>query len=163
MKRMNRTLRTLFAVALVLSVGFPAGILGIIFGASYEMVPLLVAGIVFTVVGFYVMPILWLRYVERRRDRRVLQVVLSGANFNLSRLCELTGCSEEDVRTRIKRLLAAGYLPDYSFRDDILLRQGEGVPDPFAARQCPQCAAGMVYAGGMFRCEYCGHEESVLR
>ncbi len=162
MKRMNRSLRLYFAFSIALSVGFPAGILGIVFGASSGIVPLLVAGIIFTVAGFYVMPLLWLRYAERRRDRRVLEVIDGGTSFSLSRLCELTGCTEEDARARVKRLMATGFLPDFSFRDDILLRQGEGFPDPFASRQCPRCAAEMVYGEKVFRCEYCGHREEII-
>ncbi len=69
MQKLNKSIRLYFWFLLVLSVGFPAGILGIIFGATKDLIALLVAGIVFTVLGFYLMPILWLKYAERRQDR----------------------------------------------------------------------------------------------
>ena len=55
-------MRRCLLAAILLSVALPAGILMIIFGATGQRYVLMTFGIVFTVAGFYGMPMVWVRY-----------------------------------------------------------------------------------------------------
>ncbi len=161
MHKLDRTIRTLFAFALGLSVGFPLGILGIIFGAREGIIPLLVAGIVLTVAGFYVMPLLWLRYAERRQDRTVLRLVERDGMLTVAAIAAQLGHREEDVRARLQRLIRADMLVGYRFREDRLFSNDPSSPSHAGRKHlCASCGAAMVPDGAGYLCEYCGNREA---
>ncbi len=161
MKKINKVLRLLFFFSLALSIGFPLGVLGIVFGATGGNTLLLVLGIVFTVVGFYVMPILWVRYAERRGDRTLCLMIEREHIYTVSGLAMQTGYTEENVRARIMRMIHGHILVGYLFREDVLERNQneEQSADRRRTKKCPQCGALMVFDGLHFYCEYCRHTE----
>ncbi len=158
MKRINKKIRLLFGFALGLSVGFPAGVLGIIFGAVNKIIPLMIAGIVFTVAGFYAMPLLWVRYGERRGDRTVLSMILHDNIYTISGLAAQTGYSENTVREKVKRMIHSRELSGYLLVDDVL-ELNTNVKQTAKTREtkkCESCGAMMNFDGVKFVCEYCG-------
>ncbi len=161
MNKINQTLRLLFAFSLLLSIGFPLGVLGIIFGATGGNTFLLVGGILLTAAGFYVMPILWVRYAERRGDRTLCFMIEKEHIYTVEGLVAQTGYTEENVRTRIMRMIHGHILVGYLFRDDVL-EQNENEEQSTKRRRtkkCPQCGALMVFDGLHFYCEYCRYTE----
>ncbi len=160
MKKLNGRIWLLFSIALLLSIGFPAGILCIVFGAVNDIVPLWVPGIVLTVIGFYSMPILWVRYAERRGDRLLLILIEQERIYTVAGLAEQTGYRHENIRMRVKRLIHSRMLVGYLFRDDTLERnaRADRAHAPHGIKHCTQCGAAMVYVGDRYTCEYCGHE-----
>ncbi len=153
----NRKLRLLFFFALGLSVCFPLGVLGIIFGAINNIVILLVLGIVFTVAGFYAMPLLWVRYGERRGDRTLLFMIEKENIYTVSGLAAQTGYAEDNIRDRIKRMIHDHILAGFLFVDDALIlntneKQEESAPP---VKKCPNCGAQMKHDGTQYKCEYC--------
>ena len=75
MNKLNKSIKTLFFISLGLSIGFPLGIICIVFGATKGLIPLLVLGIILTVAGFYVMPLLWMKYADKRQYRSLMNII----------------------------------------------------------------------------------------
>ncbi len=159
MKKLNTRIRLLFGFALALSIGFPLGVLGIIFGATKGMVAMLVVGIVLTVCGFYGMPLLWVGYGSRRQDRVLLHLIGQEHLLSVAELAVQTGYAEEDVRTRLKWLLSHGMLTGYVFRDDALVLNEHTKQKSLPSKNCPRCGGGMTILSGGYLCEYCDYKE----
>ncbi len=158
MQKINRRIRILFSFALGLSIGFPVGVLCIIFGAIYGMVALLVVGIALAVAGFYAMPLLWVRYGERRRDRTLLLMIKKERIYTVSGLAAQTGYPENLVREKLKKALLSRELEGYLLVDDALELNvnAEQVAKPRLTRKCDNCGAAAPFDGVKFVCEYCG-------
>ncbi len=161
MQKINQSIRLLFAFALALSVGFPAGVLCIVFGAANGIPALLVTGIVLAVLGFYVMPILWLKFADRRHDRALLLMIEHDRLLTVADLAAQTGYSFDDVRNRIKRLIASRALVGYLLRDDLLLSADAKKHAETNTKKCSCCGAPMTFDGIKFLCEYCQNVEQL--
>lgn len=159
MKKIDKSINTTFAFALALSIGFPVGILCIIFGAVKGIIALLVIGIVLVVFGFYAMPLLWVRFADKRKDKAFMLMIERDYIYTVQGLSVQTGESEQNVRARIKRLINTHYLVGYLFQDDILQLNTNKKQDERSRRtsKCNQCGAMMYFDGLMFRCDYCGN------
>ncbi len=158
MKKINKKIRLLFWFSLGLSIGFPLGVLGIVFGATKGIVALLVGGILLTVAGFYVMPILWVRYGERRQDRTVLRMILDDNLYTVADLAKQTGYTEQVVRDKLKRMILKGELVGYLLVEDVL-ELNTNVKQTAKTRRtqkCENCGALTSFDGVKFVCEYCG-------
>ncbi len=158
MKRINKNIRTLFWFALGLSVGLPAGILGIVFGAIHKIIPLLVLGILLVVGGFYVMPILWVKYGEKRQDRTLLNMIEHENIYTVSGLAAQTGYAEKTVREKLKKMLLTRELVGYLLVDDVLELNVNAKQTARTRRtqRCEFCGAMADFDGVKFVCEYCG-------
>ncbi len=157
MEIIRRKLRLVFSFALGLSVGFPLGILGIVFGAVLSWWVLLAVGILFVVGGFYAMPLLWVKYADLRHDRTLLSMITEERILTVSALAAQTGFPEKEVRTRILRLLQSRALIGFLFENDTLLENTKAEEEPpLYTMDCPRCAAPITSATRTFRCEYCG-------
>ncbi len=158
MQEINKKIRVLFGFALGLSICFPLGILGIVFGAVKGIIFLLVAGIVFTVAGFYAMPLLWVRYAERRQDRTLLTMILHENIYTISGLAAQTGYAENVVREKVKKMLLSRELSGYLLVDDVLElnTNTKQTARTSQTKKCENCGAMMVFDGVKFVCEYCG-------
>ncbi len=157
MQKLNNHIRLLFFLSLGSSIGFPLGVLGIVFGAVNGIIPLLVIGIVLAVIGFYGMPLLWIKYADRRHDRTILLMIENEYLYTVSGLARQTGFSENDVRTRIKKMILSRVLVGYLFEDDTL-RLNTNSPQMGNAgrtRPCECCGAIMRFEDHSFICDYC--------
>ncbi len=158
MKKINKKIRLLFGFSLGLSVGFPLGVLGIIFGATKGITALLVCGIVLAVAGFYAMPILWVQYGEKRRDRNILNMIEHENIYTVSALAAQTGQPENVVRDKLKKMISSRELVGYLLVDDTLqlnTNAKQYAPNR-VAKKCEGCGATMLSDGEKFVCEYCG-------
>ncbi len=151
-----------FGFALGLSIGFPIGVLGIIFGAVNGWIAMMICGIVLVATGFYGMPLLWIKFGERRQDRTLLFMIEYEHIYTVSGLSAQTGFSEADVRQRIMRLIHAQALIGYLFRDDTLelnMNEKQTVRNR-KTKKCRHCGAVMFFDGLRYRCDYCRQTES---
>ena len=82
MRDIQKTKRNYLFWALLLSVGFPAGIVMIVLGFSNGMLYVAIPGIVLVVAGFYVMPMLWMGYGNSRYRCALHQSVIFCGQFN---------------------------------------------------------------------------------
>ncbi len=158
MRKIDKKIRILFAFALGLSIGFPLGVLGIIFGAINGMIPLLIVGIVLAAAGFYGMPLLWVYYGQGRRDRRMLQMIDNEHIYTVSGLAAQMNMQEKEVREKLKAMIVSGDLNGYLLVDDTLelntnLKQSARNRE---TKKCENCGAMMAFDGVKFICEYCG-------
>ncbi len=157
MEKLNRQIRRLFLLCLTLSAGLPAGIVGTVLGAVYGMIPVLVLGILFTVLGFYLMPILWVQYADRRKDRTLLFMIEQEYLYTVEGLALQTGYAQEEVRQRIQKLILRHVLAGYLFLEDRLVpnTNEKQTEHSMPTKICPSCGGTMRFAGSYFRCEYC--------
>ncbi len=164
MDKINTKIRVLFFFALALSIGFPLGVLGIIFGAINGITALLVLGIIFAVAGFYGMPLLWVGYGEKRRYRSLLLMIETEHLYTVSALAAQTGYSEKEIREKINKMIISRELVGYLFIDDMLVlnnneKQKKREPE-IKQHRCECCGAMMIYEDGRYKCEYCLYSEA---
>lgn len=159
MKKLNNKINVVLIVALILSVGFPLGVVGIIFGATKSLTALLVVGILFAVAGFYVMPILWINYGELKRKRRILLLINNENIYTTSSLAKQLSIDEESVKNNIAYLIEKGYLTGFLFvdREKLVLNTNKKQTGETRPKiKCPNCGALMDYDEVVSVCEYCG-------
>ncbi len=102
MNKLNAKINRLFGISLAMSIGFPIGILCVVFGAINWIVPLFVVGILLVVAGFYIMPILWVQYAEKRGYRVVLRMIENEHIYTYVELSEQTGYNQKKVINIVK-------------------------------------------------------------
>ncbi len=157
MQKINNLITTYFFISLGLSISLPLGILGVVFGAVKGITALLVVGIVLTVLGFYVMPIMWIKYGEKRGDRALLRMIENDYLYSVSALSLQSGYSENDVRARIKRMIMLGVLEGFLFvNDELILNENEKQEEAAKpSKKCENCGAEILFDGEKYVCEYC--------
>ena len=155
MKSLNKSINIYTTLAIILSVGFPCGIVGIVFGATRHITALLVVGIVFTVLGFYVAPTLW----PKRSELKFLKLLLiSIENDKLLSVSELAGQynkKEEEIVRNINVLIEKRYLTGYLFKDKKVLEPNDR-QKALTKSKCPNC--GAVISEEDNACQYCGYK-----
>ncbi len=158
MEKINRSVKRYFWWALGLSVGFPLGVLAIVFGAIKMQLFLLVPGIILAVAGFYVMPILWVKFAERKKYKHILDMIINQHILTVGQLANNTGMRHDEIRKIVNYLFLANYLVNFVFHNDSL----EPVK-PISAqknalsKKCPDCGSTIKKIGKIFKCEYCGY------
>ncbi len=161
MQAINKKIRVTFWFALGLSIGFPLGVLGIIFGAVGSAFVLMGVGILLTVGGFYGMPLLWVKYGDLRHDRTVIFMIEHEKLLTVTEIAAQTGYTDQDVRDRIVKMIRTHTLTGYIFSSDMLIKneKRDNAEKTGTSKPCPQCGAMMQHNGERFRCEYCGYTE----
>ena len=139
MKTFKRDSSVKLMVAILLTIFLPAGILGIIFGASKHITILLIAGIIATVLGFYGAPIAWIGVGTIKSNGVILNLI---ENENI-----------------INQLILKGYLKGYLFKNDILEinTNQKQTGDVREKTKCPNCGGPMEFDGINYVCSYCGN------
>ena len=159
MKKLQRIRSAFFWSALGLSVGFPCGIVMIVFGASGKIWPLLILGILLAVAGFYCMPILWIRFADCGFTVRLVHAVTNQNLYTVSDLSAYLGKNEKQISTAVTSALSKGYLEGFLFTDGVLRlnRNARQTIGTFVFR-CSSCGAQVEAAENATdaRCEYCG-------
>ena len=162
MNKLNKSIKTLFFISLGLSIGFPLGIICIVFGATKGLIPLLVLGIILTVAGFYVMPLLWMKYADKRQYRSLMNIIENEHIYTVRDLSNQTGYTENRIRDMIKYLINSAILRGYLFRNDTLEVNANIKQTAKNATKikCDNCSAFMVFDGVKYVCEYCGYVQT---
>lgn len=157
MKKLDCVIKKLFWFSLGLSVGFPAGVVAIIYGASNHQYAIMVLGILFAVAGFYVMPILWLQYGEKKTYKSLLLMIEEEHIYSTNDLASQTGKNQEKIREMVKYLINKHYLTGYIFKDDVLqINNNRKQTKEEGFKRCPNCGAKMHYENDHYVCDYCG-------
>ena len=155
MKSLKSLHRKTFFWALFLSVGFVLGILGIIFGATKGITILLVLGIIFTVLGFYAMPIIWIQYGEQTPRIAVLDLIVNDNMLNLDSIAQSLGKRLKDIQIIVNYLMTKRFLKGYVL-DGNVLKPIENNEDVVVTHKCPYCGATLDLEKDISSCEYCG-------
>lgn len=146
--------KTLFW-AIFLSFGFVFGVLGIIFGATKGLTFLMVVGIIFAALGFYVMPIIWIQYGEQKPRIAVLDLILTDNLLNINNIATNLGKRPKDILIIVNYLLTKRFLTGYYLEGDVL-KPIENEEEIVVSPKCPYCGATVNLDKEVSRCEYCG-------
>lgn len=146
-----------FAVSVALSVGLVAGIPMIVLGAVYDIVAVMVIGIVCTAVGFYGTPIAWTQYSVKLQHGSVLESIEEAGLSSVSEIAAHIGKADSVVRASVDYLIAHGFLKGYVVDVEgnirrVTPKKGEYVD----LGKCPNCNAPLSLIGGEIKCAYCG-------
>lgn len=151
----------LLTAAILLTAGFPAGILMIIFGATKSITFLLVAGIILTVAGFYVMPMLWVKYGDTKIYSVLRSAVVSDELYSVKDIASRLGVKEERALQVIKTSLANRYIEGFKLNDDQtalveLVKKEKPKENKTVQFKCSSCGASCTVPETDRRCPYCG-------
>ena len=153
-----------FVFALLLSVGFPCGIVLIIMFARQPL--LLTLGIVLTVIGFYGMPILWLHYANLKSMQKICEQIKLDNLQEISYLAKINNTNEEQMVNKICELINKRYLSGYEIVDNkyVVKQTEKSISKNEALRQarntetivCKGCGAPVeIVSGEKTFCPYC--------
>lgn len=162
---LKRKISLTFVFALLLSVGFPCGIVLIVMFARQPL--LLTLGIVLAVLGFYGMPILWLHYAKLKSDKKLCEKIQLDNLQEINYLAQLNNVDEDAMINRLYELINKRYLLGYEIVDNkFIVKQSEKtISKTEALRQardtetivCKGCGAPVeIVDGEKIFCPYCG-------
>lgn len=158
MKNFRKKINALKALAIVLSISFPAGIFSIIYGATNGITPLLISGIVMTAVSFYGCPVAWSLFATNKQYETVLRLVTEENMYRVDEMAAHLMKKPEEITSAINVLVSGGYLKGFVFKDGVLYlntnRKQTG-KDVNSVR-CKHCGGTVYYNGVNYVCEYCG-------
>ncbi len=157
MKKINRCLSILLLFGILLPILFVVGILFVVLFASKNP-PLMVAGIIFIVFGFYGTPLIWTNYGAKKSNKRLLQLILNENIYSIQELSEQTGTQEKQTLALVRGLINGGYLTGYLIVDEKYLKLNQNVKQEKSRSfvKCPYCGAKTIVNGPQSLCEYCG-------
>ena len=159
MEKMKKQITTLLVCAIVLSVMFPTGIVGVILAAVYDITPLIIISAVMTGFCFYAVPIMWTSFGAKKQHQRVLSCVEVDRFESVQKISSATQLSKDEVAGIIKLLISKGYLHGYAFDGEKLQVIEEGKLKTISKSgkiKCPNCGATYQAGDKNDTCPYCG-------
>lgn len=156
MKEYKKSLSTLLAFSIILTLFFPLGIFGLVFGAVRDMGALLGIGIGMTVVAFYGTPIIWSYFGDFKRMGSVLKLIENENLYSVSDIASQLAQDEVWVEKTINKLIEKGLLKGYIYRNKTLTINNNVKQMRTSDTKCPNCGGKLVTKEGQRVCEYCG-------
>ena len=152
--------KIMLAVSIILTIGFPVGIVMTVLCAINKIWVLMALGIVLIVAGFYVAPICWTRIGGYSRTITLLRAIEEQNLYTVAELSTYMSTNEKTTVALIQSAIREGYLNKYLFVDNqrlelITARKQEMHHFSF---KCANCGAD-VYAEAQAptaQCQYCG-------
>lgn len=169
MKKINKSVAILFAFSLLSTICFPLGIFSLIYGASNDIVALLVIGITLTVVCFFAIMILWVFFGLQMANKNLIKHITSQDIHLLSALAQNLGQNQNQLKSNVQNLINKGYLLNYAIINDIIINKTAPNYDQLLAKhtgnlhtvKCPGCGAFSQLVFGTGECSYCGTPLSI--
>lgn len=158
LKRMQHMKLKALLLAFLLTLMLVGGIPMIIFGATQKLTFLLIAGIVFTVLGFYGCPLAWVRFGSRVGLQNTLIAIEQEKITNLKKLSLHLSKDEKTLRADIRLLIQLNCLQGYTLDEEgnIISNQQQPKEETVRVGKCPHCNAPLSFDEEMIRCPYCG-------
>lgn len=153
MKRIKNQLTVMLIVATVMSVLYPAAIVGLILSIG-KIQWLMVVCIVYLGAGFYVIPIVWINYGDKITLSKVVRAVYSDKLYDVKSIAMQVSDTEQNVVNNIKKCIDKRYIVGYLFDGENLAVNERR--EQVAQRKCPNCGAPLEKKNGVLTCEYCG-------
>ncbi len=151
MKQAKKEANALLLTSIILSILFVVGIPTIIIGASNRMFILMAFGIFFVVVGFYVMPIFWIKYGDAKFLCRVIYCIEVEHIRTVKEISMHLSKPEKLIVDNIVKAINKMYLKDYRWTGSEINKETKKI-DKF---KCPNCGALLNKSNGYLKCEYC--------
>ena len=152
MKNIDKEIKKLFVISLLVSVLFVAGIPGIIIFASKGLTPLMIISIVAVAFGFYATPMFWIAYGNKIHERNLVRLIESGITTLDGLSANFSGGG--DIRAGVMAV-SKGYLKGYVLHDDGVIEKikKEAV---ILTVKCPVCGGTATkIANNRYKCDYC--------
>ena len=155
MKNLKKTIILNFVWAVILTIFLPSGILCVIFGAIKHLIPLIIVGILAIILGFYVMPILWIKFAENKQLNMILSAIEDDNIYQVTMLSEQFNRNKTEIIKAINTLIQKRYLTGYLFieKDHLELNNNK---KQIISSKCPNC--GSTFSSKNDICEYCGYK-----
>ena len=155
----KKDLRKQLIVGIVFSVMLVAGIPAIVLSAVNSIWPVMVLGIICTVLGFYGTPLVWTSYGNNVILKRVVDAVMEE---NLTTNADIAGqlqMSEKTVKGYIVTGIKKKYITGYIYNGEVLTpNQKEAPKKKIVQNKCKNCGGPLKATENGWRCEYCGSE-----
>lgn len=113
--------------SIIFTIMFLVGILLIIFHPNPFLFML---GIVFSVIGFYGMPISWVDYSNFKAHKNLCDQITNDHILDIQMLAKINNVSFDKMKDKVKSYLRRRYLTGYEIKDDNFL-----VPINFSKRE----------------------------
>ncbi len=169
-KEINKKITLNLIFGTLFSIGFPVGILLIIFHTKVNGIGstlLLVLGIILVAVGFYGAPMIWIKYGENRANKRICQQITLDNNQEIEYLAQINNVSSENMLKKIQELITQRLLTGYEIVDNkYVVPKGKNTISKDEALElsgkletvtCKGCGAEIEIVGGKKTyCKYCG-------
>ena len=156
MKKIKKEMYISFAISLTMSVMFVAGIplIPIFAGNNW---PLAIVGIVCTVVGFYGMPLMWIKYGSYFGIKRVVIAITEEHILTTSEISMYLQMREQDVKNHIVKAINKRYITGYFFDGQVLTLNERVKPSrKVEVNKCKSCGAIVEVTSEEVKCSYCG-------
>ncbi|MBR2909186.1 MAG: hypothetical protein IKC11_02435 [Clostridia bacterium] len=116
-----------------------------------------IMGIIFTVFGFYGMPLLWIKYGTLHGMKRLVIAIIEDNLLTVSELSMQLQLDEREVRNRITKALSKRYITGFVFDGQKLsLNENKKPAYKVEVRTCDNCAARLEITDTEVYCPYCG-------
>ena len=160
MKKINKNTKTILIWSVIISLMLIVGIPMIILGAIKSIWFVLVIGIIFTVIGFYGTPIIWVYFANTKVLQRVVEIINNEHLLKVSEIAQHLQLSEQQIKMHITNAIKKNFLQGYIF-DGLELKENKEEKNKFEKllkNKCPNCGANLIKIDNGHRCEYCGSE-----
>ena len=156
MKKLKREMNIYFWVSLMTSILFVVGIplIPIFAGKDWIIASM---GILFTVYGFYGMPLLWVKYGSFFGMKRLVEAITEEHILTVNQLAMQLQISEIDAKNKVLKAMNKKYITGFIF-DGVRLTLNENKRPAYKVevRTCENCAARLEITDNEVYCPYCG-------
>lgn len=162
-KDIKKDCSKLLITSIILSIMFVVGIPLIVIGATNMskngfFIFLFIVGIIFTVLGFYVMPIMWVIYGEKISLKNLFEIITIDKMYSVKELSLNLNKSESTIAKQITTLIQKRYLVGYTFVNRQELKVSDNAiknVNIMESKKCPNCGANLTIKNNVAFCEYC--------
>ncbi len=156
MERLIKDTQKFFNAALIMSLLFPIGVLLIVFGAIlatwYGWI-MLAFGIAFSICGFYIMPIMWVKFGEYKKLQRLALSITDENVYYIDMLAQRFGVRPNVMCDYVRTLIAKQYIVGYVFNNKRFVMK---LQQRTVSVHCPNCGSNVNVYGSEGICEHCG-------
>lgn len=159
MEKFLKAKKKSFCIALTITILFICGIPMIPLGFIYHVLPIAIAGIIFTAGGFYGTPISWVLYGNLCSLGRLLYAIEKENIYTVSELSKYLQKPEKEIASQIRTLIQKTYLEGYIFDgQNLTLNENIKLKKKKTFSQCPFCGAPLPPQSSddeFVKCPYC--------
>ncbi|MGN1207972.1 MAG: hypothetical protein ACI4TI_00695 [Christensenellales bacterium] len=100
-------------ISILFSVMLPAGIVGIVFGATNHLETLFVLAIIMCVLGFYGTPLMWIHFGSLKAKQNICKQIKLDNIQEIEKLATINNKKFEEMLSIINSLISKRYLTGY--------------------------------------------------
>lgn len=158
------------ALAILLTIGLPLGIVFIIIGATnkdanvgYKV--MLGIGITLAVLGFYGSPMAWVKYGPQKKYARIIDAIKREGFRDINEIANHLSMQPKDVQDAVRVSIDKQYLTGYTIEDTKIIPLNNR-PDDLGVYtiECPYCGGITETSNNLqVKCQFCGRMIDVER